>query len=168
MDPPFPDLRMPDKNRPRRNENPKGQQVFEHPARPGQAKGEAFSERTEKGDASIRQAVFRDMEKGSGRQSQKERPRRGIGGQKERCPHSRRRKKPPMRDGSVGNPEGNVQVRKDRAGKCSHETRETGSRKKGNAGGDDPVVQMFHCVAPDTIAPSGLPLITFSKFRAPF
>jgi len=140
VDPFYKDFRMPNENRSRKRQDCERHQVFKNPACPGQAEREAFSERPEERDAPDRQTVFRDMEKGSGRQPQKERSQWGTGLQKERCPHSNRRRKPPVGDGSVRNPERNVQVRKNRTGEGSREPRKAGSGKKCDAGGDDPVV----------------------------
>jgi len=139
---------MPNENRSRKRQDCERHQVFKNPACPGQAEREAFSERPEEWDSPGRQAVFRDMEKNPGRQPQKERSQWGAGLQKERCPHSNRRQNPPVGDGPVRNPERNVQVREYRAGERSREPRETGSGKKRDTGGDDPVVEVFHEAGP--------------------
>ena len=144
MDPAGQNLRMAKEHRPRSRQDRERYQVFQNPARPGQVKGKSFSERPEERDAPGRQTVLGNMEKDSSRQPQKERSQWGIRAQKERISHSHRRRKPPVGDGPVGNTKWNVQIRKDRSSKGPRKTRETGSGKKCDTGGDDPVVQMFH------------------------
>jgi hypothetical protein len=155
---------MPDENRSVRDQNSEGEHVFQNPACPGQTKGKSFAERVDERDASGCQAVFYYMEKDPGRQPQKERSPWGIGAQKERSPHSCRRRKPPVGDSSVGNSERDVQVRKDRAGKRSRKPRKTGSRKKGNSGGDDPVVRVFHKGGPGAFSDMILCFVFVSVF----